>query len=211
MLLVSRSEPAYHHGNLGPTLEDAALELLRSQGHASLSLREVARTAGVSHNAPYHHFGDRSGLLKRLSERSMAELLSALRAAEERPEARREESREAVGDSQSRARMHAVAIGVAYVGYAAQFPERFRLIYDPKVCIPGSPSAAMKPLLDQVEEILATTTAALFSGEQSVAMAASVTAVWGAVHGLAELVVAGHISFTDVEAALVALFALSAH
>ncbi|QYH34781.1 TetR/AcrR family transcriptional regulator [Salinibacterium sp. M195] len=198
---MSRSEPAYHHGNLGPTLENAALELLRSQGHASLSLREVARVAGVSHNAPYHHFGDRSALLKRLSERSMAELLSALRAAEEQ--------REKGQNSQGQARAHAVAIGVAYVGYAAEFPERFRLIYDPNVCIPGSPSAAMKPLLEQVEEILATTTAALLPGGPPVAMAALVTAVWGAVHGLAELVVAGHISFTNVEPALIALFGVS--
>lgn len=203
MLLVSRSEPAYHHGNLGPALENAALELMRSQGHATLSLREVARIAGVSHNAPYHHFGDRSALLKRLSERSMAELLSALRAAEKQQDKGQ--------NSLSSARTHAVTIGVAYVGYAAEYPERFRLIYDPNVCIPGSPSEAMEPLLEQVEGILATATAALLPGGRPVALAALVTAVWGAVHGLAELVVAGHISLTEVEPALVALFGVNAH
>ena len=201
MLLVSRSDSAYHHGNLGPTLESAALELMRTQGHASLSLREVARTAGVSHNAPYHHFGDRAALLKRLSERSMGELLSTLQAVEQ------QDSAEGQGQaSTDAARAHAVAIGAAYVGYAADFPERFRLIYDPSVCIPGSPSAEMKPLLEQTEGVLARATAALLPPEQQAPAAALATAVWGVVHGLAELVVAGHISRADVEPAMVSLF-----
>lgn len=197
MLLVSRSEAAYHHGNLVPAIERAALELMRSQGHASLSLREVARQAGVSHNAPYHHFGDRSALLKRLSERSMAELLGALQTAEQQAE----ESGIDAGSEHA----YATAIGVAYVGYAADHPERFRLIYDPKVCIPGAPSAAMEPLLHSVEEILAAATAALIPGGEPAAVATLATGVWGAVHGLAELVVAGHISRAEVPLALEAL------
>ncbi|WP_447522782.1 TetR/AcrR family transcriptional regulator [Salinibacterium sp. NYA9b] len=201
---MSRSDSAYHHGNLGPTLESAALELMRTQGHASLSLREVARTAGVSHNAPYHHFGDRAALLKRLSERSMGELLSTLQAVEQ---AQQLETAEGQGrESADAARAHAVTIGAAYVGYAADYPERFRLIYDPSVCIPGAPSAEMKPLLEQVEGILARATAALLPPEQQAPAAALGTAVWGVVHGLAELVVAGHISRADVEPAMVSLF-----
>jgi len=202
MLLVSRSDSAYHHGNLGPTLESAALELMRTQGHASLSLREVARTAGVSHNAPYHHFGDRAALLKRLSERSMGELLSTLQAVEQQQEPAGGRG-QASADS---ARAHAVTIGAAYVGYAADYPERFRLIYDPSVCVPGSPSVEMKPLLEQMEGILARATAALLPADQQPSAAALGTAVWGVVHGLAELVVAGHISRAEVEPAIVALF-----
>ncbi|WP_339618430.1 TetR/AcrR family transcriptional regulator [uncultured Salinibacterium sp.] len=194
---MSRSEAAYHHGNLVPAIERAALELMRSQGHASLSLREVARQAGVSHNAPYHHFGDRGALLKRLSERSMDELLGALQAAEQQAE----ESGIGAGSEHA----YATAIGAAYVGYAADHPERFRLIYDPKVCIPGAPSAAMEPLLHSVEEILAAATAALIPGGEPAAVATLATGVWGAVHGLAELVVAGHISRAEVPPALEAL------
>tara|TARA_R110000751_G_scaffold58228_1_gene123056 strand:- start:88 stop:618 length:531 start_codon:yes stop_codon:yes gene_type:complete len=170
---------------------------MRSQGHASLSLREVARQAGVSHNAPYHHFGDRGALLKRLSERSMDELLGALQAAEQQAE----ESGIGAGSEHA----YATAIGAAYVGYAADHPERFRLIYDPKVCIPGAPSAAMEPLLHSVEEILAAATAALIPGGEPAAVATLATGVWGAVHGLAELVVAGHISRAEVPPALEAL------
>jgi AcrR family transcriptional regulator len=192
MLLVSRSTTAYHHGNLGPALEDAALELMRTQGHATLSLREVARRAGVSHNAPYHHFGDRTALLKRLSERGMAELLDAMR--EERQATAGRDPREA-----------AVRIGSTYVHYAAQHPERFRLIYDPDVCVPGSPSDAMAPLIGGVEALLAETTASLAPRAEPQVIAALTTAVWAAVHGLAELVVAGHISEAAARPALEAL------
>lgn len=193
MLLVSRSTSAYHHGNLAPALEAAAFDLLRTQGHATLSLREVARAAGVSHNAPYHHFGDRTALLKRLSEVSMAELLASLTEAQA----------QAAGRS---AQAGAVLIGGAYVGYASRYPERFRIIYDPEVCVPGSPSAAMAPLIDGVEEVLATATASLLPADASPAESAALTtAVWGAVHGLAELVVAGHITEAAVEPALIAL------
>ncbi|KQQ05490.1 MULTISPECIES: TetR/AcrR family transcriptional regulator [unclassified Rathayibacter] len=190
---MSRSTSAYHHGNLAPALEAAAFDLLRTQGHATLSLREVARAAGVSHNAPYHHFGDRTALLKRLSEVSMAELLASLTEAQA----------QAAGRS---AQAGAVLIGGAYVGYASRYPERFRIIYDPEVCVPGSPSAAMAPLIDGVEEVLATATASLLPADASPAESAALTtAVWGAVHGLAELVVAGHITEAAVEPALIAL------
>jgi len=218
MLLVSRSETPYHHGNLAPALEDAALELMRAHGHTSLSLREVARAAGVSHNAPYHHFGDRVALLMRLSERCMAELLAALQAAERSAktgnataaDARREATRAHSRANSAEAR--AVRIGCAYVGYAADYPERFRVIYDPEVCVPGSPSEAMAPLIQQVEVILAGTAAALLpAGQAATSIGAMTTAVWGAVHGLAELVVAGHIERDDVESALMALVGATPH
>jgi AcrR family transcriptional regulator len=194
ILLVSRSDGAYHHGSLKPALEDAAFELLRTSGHTELSLREVARAAGVSHNAPYHHFGDRTALLKRLSERSMAELLDAVKAAQ---------THAASTDSPG-ARL--VAVGSAYVRYAAEHPERFRIIYDPTVCVPGSPTAEMAPLISGVEDILTRVTSATAPNAHRATLVALTTAVWGAVHGLAELVVAGHIEWQEAEPALTALF-----
>lgn len=121
---MSRSSPTYHHGNLGPALEEAALGLLTEQSATSLSLREVARRAGVSHNAPYHHFGDRNGLLKRISERSMRRLVDAqvaARAAAAGPEAR------------------LIAVGLAYVTFAAEHPHAFAAVFDPEICAPASP------------------------------------------------------------------------
>lgn len=197
MLLVSRSSTAYHHGNLGPALEDAAFELMQTRGHTTLSLREVARVAGVSHNAPYHHFGDRTALLKRLSERSMEQLLEVMRAAR---------SAAPAGET---AQDVAVRVGVAYVAFAARHPERFRVIYDPEVCVPGSPTPTMAPLLTAVEGILAEMTASLLPERESSLLAPLTIGVWASVHGLAELVVAGHISEDEARPALLALLARS--
>lgn len=83
MLRMSRLDASYHHGNLGPVLEAAGVELLAQKAHTSISLRELAREADVSHNAPYHHFGDKAGLFKRLGEVSMQRLVDQFAAADE--------------------------------------------------------------------------------------------------------------------------------
>jgi AcrR family transcriptional regulator len=53
----------YHHGDLPNVVKQAALDVLANDGPGSLSLRQVAATAGVSHTAPRHHFGDKQHLL----------------------------------------------------------------------------------------------------------------------------------------------------
>ena len=58
---------SYHHGDLRRALLDAAAEAINEDGPASLSLRALARRAGVSHAAPTHHFGDKAGLLTALA------------------------------------------------------------------------------------------------------------------------------------------------
>ena len=54
---------AYHHGDLKRVLVDAAIALVAEGQNWDFSLREVARRAGVSHNAPYNHFADKRDLL----------------------------------------------------------------------------------------------------------------------------------------------------
>ncbi len=73
--------PAYHHGNLRETLLAAAERSLRRHGADQLSLRELAREAGVSHAAPRRHFPDRQALLDALAEAGFARLDQELRAA----------------------------------------------------------------------------------------------------------------------------------
>lgn len=73
--------PAYHHGNLHATLLAAAERSLRQHGADQLSLRELAREAGVSHAAPRRHFADRQALLDALAEAGFARLDANLRAA----------------------------------------------------------------------------------------------------------------------------------
>lgn len=191
---MSTSGSRYHHGDLGPALLDAADALLAERGAAALSLREVARRAGVSHNAPYHHFADRLALLKRLSERHMAGLLSAQRRAAE-------------GERDPRARLRAIAS--AYVGYAQDHPHGFGIVFDPEVCVPGRPSEAMAPLIRANEEMIAEVVADAAPELDAATREAAVAGVWGLAHGLATLVVAGHIDAAHVGAGIDGVIALA--
>src|SRR5262249_21407100 len=94
----------YRHGDLRQAVLRTAGKILEKEGLEALSLREVARRAGVSHNAPYRHFPDRDSLLAALAREGFERLAEAL---ESRP--RRE-------------------MGEAYVDFALAHPQRFRLM-----------------------------------------------------------------------------------
>ena len=82
MPAAKRDTPAakrnYHHGDLRRALLDAAWRLVAEKGLAALTLRELARAAGVSHAAPYHHFPSRTALLDALAEEGFAGLDRAM-------------------------------------------------------------------------------------------------------------------------------------
>lgn len=171
-MLVSSSRTSYHHGDLAHALESAAMRLLAEKPAQEISLREVARAADVSHNAPYHHFADRRGLLKVLAERSMAQLVETVRAAIA-------EAADPVAAL--------TAAGGAYVRFAVEHSHGFDVIYDPTVCIPGEPSEVMAPLITELERLLAQAAAAAGLDDEP-----DVLGVWGLVHGLGTLCAAGH-------------------
>ena len=75
------AERPYHHGNLRAALLGEAERTLREQGIDALSLRDLARQAGVSHAAPRRHFADRQALLDALAEAGFARLGGEVRAA----------------------------------------------------------------------------------------------------------------------------------
>ncbi len=80
------TERPYHHGNLREALLERAVTTLRSDGLSALSLRELARQAGVSHAAPRRHFADRQALLDALALHGFAQLGAELTAATETPD-----------------------------------------------------------------------------------------------------------------------------
>jgi len=111
----SKSKP-YHHGDLRHALIEASLALIAEEGFAALTLREVARRAGVTHAAPYRHFADKEALLAAVAEegfRTMAAQMRERMATENSPTQRLS------------------ACGVAYVLFAIQHPAHFRVMFGP--------------------------------------------------------------------------------
>lgn len=105
----------YHHGDLRAALVDAGTKLLRERGPAALSLREVAKAAGVSHAAPYRHFEDKAQLLAAIAAAGFHRLRAGMaRAVAEHPD-----------DPQAQL----VAAGEAYVDLAVKHPETMQLMF----------------------------------------------------------------------------------
>jgi AcrR family transcriptional regulator len=78
---TSETRTTYHHGALREELITACLTLIETEGIGAVSLRRVAREAGVSPGAPYHHFADRAALLNAITARGYELLVTELRAA----------------------------------------------------------------------------------------------------------------------------------
>jgi AcrR family transcriptional regulator len=105
----------YHHGDLSRALVQAGRRILEKEGPAALSLRAVAREAGVSPAAPYHHFKDKCDLMAAVANEGWHDLSEAIGAAR----------------AQARDPRHGLSeIGVAYVTFARKNPALYRLMYD---------------------------------------------------------------------------------
>ena len=121
--------PTYHHGDLRLAVLQKAGEILEKEGLEALSVREVARRARVSHNAPYRHFPDRESLLGALVEEGYRMFADALG---KRP--RRE-------------------MGEAYVEFALAHPERFRLMFGGQVRVPERDRRVHEALLKSFSDL----------------------------------------------------------
>jgi len=169
----------YHHGNLRRALIDAAVETIARDGVAALNLRDLARRLGVSHAAPTHHFGDRTGLLTAIAVEGYDGLAAATQTAWQ--------------DTQSY-----LEVGVAYVGYATTHPGHFAVMFRPDLVRADDPelaraSAASAAMLDGPLQELELTA----DDVQERRIAA--TAAWGLVHGIATLWLQGSLRGGPVE------------
>lgn len=174
----------YHHGDLRQALIDAAVAIVAEEQNWNFSLREVARRAGVSHNAPYNHFAEKRDLLDAVAavgfDTLRGAMASALAASADTSEAM-------------------LAIARAYVAVAADNPALYRLMFGPELAGPDgvrpelaeTAGAGAKAVLRDV--VVRGANDGLFAAsiddEQSIAMA--VLGAWSAVHGLSMLVVDG--------------------
>ncbi len=163
---VSASETA----GAREALLGAARVELAEHSHAHISLRAVARRAGVSHAAPKYHFEDRAGLLTAVAAEGFDALTVALEAAVEAAEG-----------------WPLAALGKAYIDFGLANPALFDLMFRPSELHPGDPR-----LLDAQARALGALASAVQDASGSPASAADVTEMsltsWALVHGLVVLV-----------------------
>jgi len=174
---MTRSDP-YHHTNLRQTLLDAAVALIGEVGPRAFTLREVARRAGVSHNAPYRHFASKDELLAEVAAEGFDRLTVSMQKSMARATAPRERLQEC---------------GCAYVAFALRWPQHFLVMFD----LPHAPHgqekqhAAGQNAFAVLEKCIA---AAQRSGDlpEGGPLPLAWTA-WSLVHGIAKLAISGNL------------------
>lgn len=186
----------YHHGNLRESLLQAAIRAIAELGPAAFTLREVARRAGVSHNAPYRHFRDKDALLAAVATQGFRELTRAMRQG-----AKRESS--ALGRLKSS--------GLAYVAFAIRKPEHFAVMFDSPVSDNKDPDftqssqECFQVLIDLIRECQEEGALPTDHPQERTLYA------WSLVHGIAKLAVAGRLPYRTNAAMLkFAKFAIDA-
>ena len=168
---LAESKP-YHHGDLRRALLHAAEAVLEREGPSALSLRAVAREAGVSPAAPYHHFKDKNELLNAVSREGFTQLHDAMAAAiRGRP----------TGEKR-------LAIGVAYVEFAQANPALYRVMYDCARNGEGLPEDTHNADAMSGYQLVRDTMNEASGGQLSeLDLELTCIACWCTVHGLAEM------------------------
>jgi AcrR family transcriptional regulator len=163
--MTSTTRP-YHHGDLRRALLGAAVQLIGETGPGAMSVREVARRAGVTHAAATYHFGDKAGLLTALAVDGYRLLGDALREAHE-------------------TQRSFLEIGVAYVRFAVTHRAHFEVMFRPELYHRDA---------EELLAAKAVTAALLYQADQvSDEELRSGIAAWAIVHGIATLWLNGNL------------------
>ena len=166
---------AYHHGDLREQLLNAGERALGEMSVDRVTLREIARRAGVSHAAPKHHFPSLGHLLAEIAARGFYRFVAALNeAADAAPE--------------QSAHQRLMAMGRAYLKFASQNPAAYQLMFGHRELMVMTPNliAASYAAWQQLNAA-----AAAVAGPQKANSAA--LHVWSSVHGLSLLKQAGRL------------------
>jgi AcrR family transcriptional regulator len=176
----------YHHGDLKNALIQAGVEILASEGLGGLSLRKVAKQAGVSHAAPYSHFADKQALIAAISTEGFKQLYVQI------------ESVKAVQAGSPPDLL--VETAWAYFQFALNEPDRFKLMFssvlEKEKDYPDFVESSQQNFQQVVRVVEICQQAGILKPGPPELTAVS---VWGAVHGLAMLVLEGQVSHTVLE------------
>lgn len=159
----------YHHGDLRRTVLEAAVELIIERGPAQLSLRELARRAGVSHAAPAHHFKDKAGLLTELAVRG----------------------HELLAEAFAEGGLDLTELGVRYVRFAAEHPAHFEVMYRPDLYDKDDPKLVAARA--RTAELLRAGVDTVPNGRGSRDPGMAGLAAWSLAHGFATLWLSGNL------------------
>ncbi len=179
---VSAETTPYHHGALHAALLEAAERLLERDGLAGLTLRAVAREAGVSHAAPTHHFGDLTGLLSELAAIGFRRFNAAMAAAD--------------SDGNTLAD-RAIARAKAYVAYAQAHPGMYGLMFRAErldMTRPVLHDAAKASFAGLAGAIGAQRQEQISTDALSLEQAAAIARAWSLVHGFTMLLLDGRLA-----------------
>ena len=169
----------YHHGDLKRALVDEALKIIREKGSESLTLREMAQRLGVTHTAPYRHFESKAQLLATVAEEGFHKLLAQLQEAADKSEGITEKL---------------MSLGLTYVRFAVEDTAFFTVMFGadiPEKYSGQGLEVASKATLNFVREMIAhgQSEGQIVEGNPS---RLAITA-WSLVHGVAALLVEGHL------------------
>jgi AcrR family transcriptional regulator len=166
----------YHHANLRKTLLDAAVTLIGEVGPRAFTLREVARRAGVSHNAPYRHFASKDELLMAVAAEGFDRMTAVMEKAMKPGNSPLERLQQC---------------GMGYVDFALKWPQHLQVMFDLPVPARNDCEVvgenAFQVLLDCV-------VAAQASGDLSAGDPLPLAwTAWSLVHGIAKLAISGNL------------------
>ena len=177
-----RDDTSYHHGALRDALLEAAERVLEHDGLAGLTLRAVAREAGVSHAAPTHHFGDLTGLVSELAAIGFRQFNATMEAARATGTVPLEKS---------------MAGAKAYVGYAQAHPGMYGLMFRTERLDMSRPSlceAANASFAGLAAAVGASRHEQIFEEALSLEQAAAIARAWSLVHGFTTLLLDGRLA-----------------
>ncbi len=180
------SSTPYHHGDLKNALIKAGTEILASKGLGGLSLRKVAKQAGVSHAAPYSHFRDKQALIAAISTEGFKQLYSQIESVKETHQADPETL--------------LIETAWAYVQFALNAPDRFKLMFssvlEKEKEYPDFVEISRKNFRQVVKIVEICQGADILKAGDPDLIALS---LWGTVHGFISLLLEGQISHTVLE------------
>ena len=168
----------YHHGDLRNALITAAIPLLEAHGPAALSLREVAKAAGVSHAAPYRHFRDKTALLEEIAVSGYDTLTRACERAQRRYS----------GDPAKQL----VEAGLGYLMFVVEQPRVAHLMFGGMIALDSCGVTLKRAAETSFNSLVGIVDGGIRTGVFKSSPVEELTvAAWSMVHGLATLLTSG--------------------